>query len=695
LGAVYVRLERFEDAELALERARQLSQEVQDGETETRALTNLAELLIRRKRPADAITVGRLALSRNSGLWAAEADARQILGVAYREQGDLQQAREELERAASLARARGDLNREAYCMLGLARTERKGGDLHAALSRVRQATSLVESVRAGVVNPELRAMFLASRQDYYEFQIDTLMALHAANPKKEYAAEALQVSEQARARSLLEILQESEADLREGIPPALLEKERRLRAEVNAREGRRLDLLGRKASDAEALTEAETRLEQAREEYRKIQDELRSSSPRYDALTQPRPVTVQEIREQLLDRQALLLEYKLGKDRSFLWAVSPDSLESFELPGREEIERVARRWYDLLTARNPRPGESLLVRNQRIKDADAAAEKVARELSQMVLGPVEGRLGNRPLLVVAEGALQYVPFAALPLPSAGVLLVERNEVVSLPSASTLAVLRRDRSGRPRAPKLLAVLADPVFQKDDERLAPSIPARSTNLASSGSRNAGVLETDRESGIDPSSLRRLPYSLKEAQAISSLASKDQVFMATGFEATLVAATSPDLTQYRNVHFATHGVLDSRRPELSGLVFSLFNKRGEKQEGILRLNDIYNLRLEADLVTLSACRTALGKEIRGEGLVGLTRGFMYAGAARVLASLWSIEDRPTADLMSDFYRATLRDGLSPSAALRKAQLEMVKNPYRKSPYYWAGFSLQGEWR
>ena len=117
--------------------------------------------------------------------------------------------------------------------------------------------------------------------------------------------------------------------------------------------------------------------------------------------------------------------------------------------------------------------------------------------------------------------------------------------------------------------------------------------------------------------------------------------------------------------------------------------------RQDGVLRLNDIYNLHLEADLVVLSACRTALGKEIRGEGLVGLTRGFMYAGAARVLASLWSVEDRATADLMSDFYRDMLREELSPSAALRKAQLKMAKDPYRKSPYYWAGFSLQGEWK
>jgi CHAT domain-containing protein len=204
-----------------------------------------------------------------------------------------------------------------------------------------------------------------------------------------------------------------------------------------------------------------------------------------------------------------------------------------------------------------------------------------------------------------------------------------------------------------------------------------------------------EARQEGGGQSPSFPRLSSSLREARAISSLVPPDQLFLALGFQASRAAALRPELAQYRNLHFATHGVLDSRRPELSKLVLSLYDERGTPQDGFLRLNDVYNLRLDADLVVLSACQTALGQEVRGEGLIGLTRGFMYAGAARVLASLWSVEDRATADLMGDFYRGMLRQGLSPAAALRKAQLEMAKNPTRKSPYYWAGFSLQGEWR
>ncbi|MGH9854334.1 MAG: CHAT domain-containing protein, partial [Blastocatellia bacterium] len=156
-----------------------------------------------------------------------------------------------------------------------------------------------------------------------------------------------------------------------------------------------------------------------------------------------------------------------------------------------------------------------------------------------------------------------------------------------------------------------------------------------------------------------------------------------------------TDAELGQYRFVHFATHGYLDSEQPELSALVLSLVNDRGARQNGFLRTHEIYNLKLPAEMVTLSACETGLGKEIRGEGLVGLTRGFMYAGAKRVVVSLWALNDRATAELMARFYRKMLKDGLRPAAALRMAQVELSKQPQWRAPYFWAGFVLQGEWR
>lgn len=192
-----------------------------------------------------------------------------------------------------------------------------------------------------------------------------------------------------------------------------------------------------------------------------------------------------------------------------------------------------------------------------------------------------------------------------------------------------------------------------------------------------------------------LARLPFTRQEALAIAALVPAEHRLEATGFRASRTTVMSGDLARYRLVHFATHGFLNSGQPALSGLVLSLLDQDGNEQDGFLRLNDIYNLRLRADVVVLSACQTALGKEIRGEGMVGLTRGFMYAGARRVVASLWQVNDSATAELMKRFYEGMLVDRLTPAAALRRAQRQLAAVPRWSSPYFWAPFVLQGEWR
>jgi CHAT domain-containing protein len=190
-------------------------------------------------------------------------------------------------------------------------------------------------------------------------------------------------------------------------------------------------------------------------------------------------------------------------------------------------------------------------------------------------------------------------------------------------------------------------------------------------------------------------RLPFSRYEAESIIALTPKVTGLKATDFNASRALAMSRQLSQYRIVHFATHGLLNSERPELSGLVFSLVDREGKQQDGFLRLHEIYNLQLNADLVVLSACETGLGKEIKGEGLIGLTRGFMYSGAPRVVASLWNVDDFATAELMKLFYQRMLKDGLPAGAALRASQLELSRQKRWASPYFWAGFVLHGEWK
>jgi CHAT domain-containing protein len=319
-----------------------------------------------------------------------------------------------------------------------------------------------------------------------------------------------------------------------------------------------------------------------------------------------------------------------------------------------------------------------------------------RELSAMLLGPVGHLLDGRRLLVVPDGALHYLPFAALPVRAGGAAagaglrdagglrpLVAGHEIVTLPSASAAAVLRRRRASRPRAPAAVAVLADPVFAAADPRLKGPAPAvRTAKLAAARP-------------FPPDGFPRLPFSREEAEAILALAPAGQGLGRLGFDANRGTALSGDLARYRYVHFATHGILDTSYPELSGLVLSLTNRRGRPENGFLRAHEIADLRLAADLVVLSACRTALGREIRGEGLVGLTRAFLDAGADGVLVSLWPVEDQATAELMRRFYRAILKEGQAPPLALKRAQTSMWRDGDWQAPYYWAGFVLQGEWR
>jgi CHAT domain-containing protein len=432
---------------------------------------------------------------------------------------------------------------------------------------------------------------------------------------------------------------------------------------------------------------------------------LRASSPRYVDLVEPLPVAASELQQRLLDSDTVLLEFVLGDAQSWLWAITQGTFDSYKLPPRAEIDAAARRMYDLLTARQPARGPRPAPHGARIADADAQLSVAEARLSRLLLASIEPRLrkawrGKR-LVIVASGSLEYVPFGVLPL-SSGHRLLADHEVVNLPSATVLAALRREASQRPPPRRTLALIADPVFDPSD----PRVQQPAMRISNRASNSMTVAAADRPaaseaalrraaSGFTRGGFARLPFSREEVSAIAELVPRNSVLQATDFQASRALVVGDQLSQYRFVHFATHGILNSRHPELSGLVLSLVDEKGRPQNGFLRLQEIYDLRLGADVVVLSACQTALGKEIKGEGLVGLTRGFMYAGAQRIVASLWQVDDLATSQLMKAFYRGMLKDGLRPAAALRAAQLDMMTQERWAAPYYWAAFTLQGDWR
>ncbi len=681
-----------------------IAREVRQPEHEARALNTLGSTFYRLGDFRQALEHHEeaLVIRRRLGDPAGQASALDGAGLAQHRLGDSDRAVAHLNEALRIRRAIAARLGEADTLRHLALVERDRGKLAAALDHIEAAVELTDSLRAGVVSPDLRASFVASEHEQYELHIDILMQLHQQSADAAFAARALEASERGRARVLLESLLESRTDVRRGIDPALLESERAAQRELDRASARLSRLLSRE-SDPKDIDAARGALETVNSEYRQLQVRIRQESPGH-ALTQPRSLTTREIQRELVDADTLLLEYALGEKRSWLWTVGPTTLVSFELPSRLEIETAARRMYQLLTARQPRTGESPATRSARVAQADRELRRESMSLGRMLLGAASSHFGaawqRKRLLIVAPEVLQYIPFSALSDPANGArALVADHEIINLPSAAVLAAVRKQTEGRPQPAKHLAVLADPVFDVNDPRInaiaRTPIGEQATQRPDVSLVARAMRSMDVVNGTQQPRLSRLPFSREEARAIASLVRPAERLEATGFRASRATVTRGDLGQYRLVHFATHGFFNRDQPELSGLVLSLVDRKGNAQDGFLRLNDIYNLRLPAEVVVLSACQSALGKQIRGEGLVGLTRGFMYAGARRVVASLWQVDDLATGELMRRFYAAMLKDGLRPSAALRAAQRDLARDKRWRSPFFWSAFVLQGEWQ
>jgi CHAT domain-containing protein/Tfp pilus assembly protein PilF len=747
LGAIAADRADLESAESFLRRALAIAQRLEPGGPAVAAIFNdLAFIAVDRDTLFEAAFYNRKALEIEEKLAPGGLDVAQSLhnlGDVAQRQGNLAEAEQyqgralaiqdrlapeslaaaaTLENLASVARDQKNLPRaeeyyrkalairdrlapnskiQARNLAGLASVLRAEARLDESSKLFEQALEAFENQTAHLGgSDEAHFRFRAQHVKYYREYVDLLLDLR--QPEL-----ALDVLERSRARTLLEMLSEAEIDIRNGVDPSLLQRERMIQRTIERASDRRIRLLSDKHTK-DQLADLNGELDELIKQYQEVQAEIRFNSPKYAALMQPQPTNVKQIQQQLLDSDTLLLEYMLGDNRSYLWVVSQNSLATFQLPGRREIEDLSRRLFTSWTARSHAPqNESPLQRRMRLARADTDALRISAALSQMVLGPAKAALDRKRLLIVGDGALLYVPFPALPVPGRepGVPMVQHYEISSLPSASILSVLQDEEHNRARAPKSVIVLADPVFEESDPRVelarnkaSSSIHSERHNSFSPSLASDRLLRSMNDIGLETDGtlhLQRLPFTRQEAEAILSATPPGQGLKALDFEATRALAASSGLARYKVVHFATHGVIDSENPQLSGLVFSMVDKQGRPQDGFLELQDIYNLSLPVDLVVLSACETGLGKQIDGEGLVGLTRGFMYAGASRVVASLWKVSDAATAKLMAYFYEAMEQRGMAPAAALRFAQMQMLKEKRWPAAYYWAAFQIQGEWR
>lgn len=628
-----------------------------------------------------------LAVYERAGNPREAARARALIGQAQYVRGERVEARRNLKRALEVFVALSDKVNEAAVQHALGRIELKEGNYRAAEVSLRRAIEATEEVRRAPTGRDLTAAFSSSVQNRYESYVECLMRLHRDNPEEGFDARAFEASELARARSLSELLRDDVFGVVPGIDADLAAREKFLRQLLREKENEKIDLLSKdyRKDELEALQSKLTSLDA---ELVELEETIKERHPSYEQITRPAAWNVRRIQEEVVaDEQTALLEYSLGSERSYLWVVTREEFKSFELPSRARINEAARSFYEAISV-TPKAGP------------DERLDSAGRELSRMILSPAAQELGKARLIVVADGVLNYIPFQTLPMPSSpeSEPLVAGNEIANAPSASILGQLREARAGRQAPTKVLAAFGDPVFESNyaerkDEKA-------ETYIAKARHEEGARLQTalrDIELKGDSSDVAINPlfYARRELANLKELTGDGEAFVAEGFNATRERLQMTDLNGYAILHFATHGLLDPVRPENSGLILSTVTREGESQEGFVGLEEIYSLRAGVDLVVLSACRTGLGKDVRGEGLIGLTRGFMYAGASSVVSSLWKVDDEATAELMKRFYANMLLKEMTPAAALRDAQNSVRRETQWSSPFYWAAFTLQGEYR
>lgn len=564
---------------------------------------------------------------------------------------------------ALLRRSGGNKHLESRFCATLAEAQRALGQKEEALASYREALAALEQARTLSIPTEIsRASIVASRQQVFAGAIELLLSLSRAE-------EALDVAESYHARAFLDVLAEAGLDAMTELNPAQQAQEDQLfekvssiqkelwQSQVTAAEEERLNL---------QLAEAEDALELFRLEQRR-------ADPRYARVKAPPPLSHSRIAAEVLDAETALIEYVLGDKQSFAWVVFQGKVSAVMLPSSKELTAA-------VTA--SRTASSSKVSSQTAAQAIAKLKAESQQLYQKLFQPLEPHLAAaHKLIIVPDGALAYLPFEALAgepkrAAAAAPYLIERFAISYAPSASALAALRALRQNTDAETKGIVAFGDPVYAKSGAGEA---------VTSTGGEQGG----QAEHGFD---FRQLPYTRNEVNGIAALFPQAERHIFLGAAAREQNVKAEPLSQYRYVHFAAHALIDEEYPARSGIILS--TPTDAKEDGALQMSEVMRLKLNADLVTLSACRTGLGQLLKGEGIIGLTRSFLYAGAESVVVSLWNVNDIATATLMKAFYK-NLKQGMAKDDALRQAKLELIRGQQQawRHPYYWAAFVLVGD--
>ncbi len=680
IGGILTLQKKFADAEQALQEALNITEQIKRPLYSGYILVRLSSISYETEKFQEALEYALKGVAYYREIDPAKRQfGLNSLGKSYFALGQIDNARQSFTEAVELNRQNKDRYAEAESLYNLARLENHAGNLETAHQNIDQAINNSEIIRAQLLGKNQRTSYLGILKKYYELEIELLIKLSEKHPETNFLEQAWQKHEKIRARVLLENLLESGLNLNEIAPPDFFAEEQILLEAIANGELKRAEAL--KTKNLLLLKQIENGLQRNLDEYQILQEKVRRQNPQFSAINQPKNFSLVEA-EKLIDNDTAILEFALGEKQSYVWVIRKNFFKLYKLPAKAVINQTARELYLALTDRQAK--------------SDKAIVEKSKNLSRTILQPVADEIQNiKQLVIIADGSLQLIPFSVLPLAPESVYqpITAKAEIVNAPSFSSLVFLSENKANRQKSPdKMLAIFADPIFQDDDERFSinkatpPKTPKSPIDL--SGNLNLAL----RDFGLER--LARLPFSGIEAREIEKFAPA-QTFLALGTQASRQNFLRGDFNSYRILHFATHGFLNLQNPELSGLVLSLFDENRTAQNGFLRVIDLYSLRLNADLVVLSACQTGLGKESDTEGIVGLTSGFMYAGASGVVSSLWKVEDAATAELMKRFYRAMLKENQTPAAALRIAQNELRQIPRFSNPRYWSGFTLNGEWR
>ncbi|MGH9873551.1 MAG: CHAT domain-containing protein [Pyrinomonadaceae bacterium] len=665
------------------------------------------------------------------------AAAATNLGDVLFRKGDLTAARDRYNEAIQIARRDRRIDLEWAAKAGLGRTLWKLSQRPQqqgvprlqtdAISAYREALAGIETIVEGSIRAhEARTTFLSTTSQVFDeaaaVNAEMALAEKGTDPTAstgvalQFTAEGFRIVEAGRARSLLDVLADGHAEISAGVPPDLSKR----RSENLANQ----QLIGAQLTGVsiageipkQAVTDLEAELERLAVEFENLENQIKASSPRYASLVHTRSSTLDEVQRQVLDNGTALLEYSLGDENSYLWVVTPERASLFKLPASSTMNQLAmdfraqlippalqRRNVGIDVAAGDQQ-RGLGLGTQPPTENTAAFLRASSALYKAAVAPAASLIVDKRLVIVADGALNFVPFEALVTTDRGGdygsldYLIKTNEVSYVPSASVTAAMRAQKR---TAGRNILLIADPIFSANDQRVQ-TVSAGAGNRAEStrglglDSAVADVTGPQIPPAASPLTLPRLPGTRTEAEQIARLAktSGGQPAMWLDLSANEDDLETRELQSYRVLHVATHGILDAQRPQFSGLVLSLVGNKNDN-DGFLRTSEIFNLKLGAPLVMLSACESGLGKVKRGEGVIGLTRAFMYAGAPTVGVTLWSVADKPTAELMTDFYRQLLGANPAPSSAMREAQLAMISGKKYSAPFYWAPFVLVGEWK